>query len=93
MIKFRRIFILFSLVLEIRLGSVCLAAISPILYGGIFALLTGLHGIAASASGGPLTTGGVLANVGGTPPLAMQMTASFWVCADFSGMACGVVKA
>jgi hypothetical protein len=91
-IKLGRIFIVFSLVLGITLGSVCLAAIIPVLYGGTLALLTGLYGIAASASGGPLTVGGTLADR--TPPLAMQLTASFWVCADFfSGTACGVVKA
>lgn len=90
MIKLRHIFIIFSLVLAITLGSVCLAAISPVLYGGTLALLTGLYGIAASASGGPLTAGGTLADR--TPPLAMQLAASFWYVLIFQP-ACGVVKA
>ena len=66
-----------------------MVTISPILSGGVFVLLIVREGIAASTAGVPND----LENLNCTPPLAMQLRASFGVCADFSGMSYGVVKA
>lgn len=91
--EFRCITVSFRIVLNARLGLVHLATIISVWYGGISALLTGLRGIVVSASRAPLTTSADLANVGGTPERAVQLTASIWVSSGFSGMVFGVVRA